>query len=787
MLEDSTTCSSEHGKIHCDQGWRTRERKGYSTMTNAKRTIHLQQDLGEQEGSTSETFLDALIIVDNKGSILSANAAAKASIRMTEQEQCSTLLWECAPRLVSLELYKAFVNVLRTRQSRHVDYRSPVTQNWLQAHLFPTLQGVALFFPEGREPAQERRSTHQREHGDGGLLSCITDGVAIITLEGRVLDINGSLFAHGGVRKEDLMGKSFPDLPLWPSAPTRQELVRAAIARASQGKTEKFDASIGLHPEKVRDVAWTIAPSWNAHQQVEYLICTGFDITGHKLMTEELRALTDTIPQFVWIRRSDGSIEYSNQRWHDYIHQFPVDQSAAEDLWSAAAHPCASYDEYVWRQLVHPEDRERALAAQQHALATGEPYAFEYRLKDGHTGDYRWFLSRGVPSRDQTGQIVKWFGTCTDIDEQKRTEEALCQSQKRVSQLMNSSIIGIFFAEGDTILEANATFLRMTGYSQEDLCPQRVNLANMALPAFTSLAQQVHQELVVQQYTTPFETELVCKDGSHLPVLMGGITVHDHGLQGIGFVLDNSARKELEQRKDHFLGMVSHELKTPITSLKLQTQLLRKRLGKNGIHNADTVLFRMESQLNAVTRLVEELLDLSKIQAGRLECTRETVNLDNVLQEVVETVQQMQTTHTIVVHRAASTPLLHGDKDRLGQVFLNLISNAIKYSPQAYTIEVDIKTSKDAVTLSVHDQGIGIPREQREKIFERFYRAVAPNQRTFPGLGMGLYIVAEIVKHHGGTITVESEMGKGSTFQVTLPRKKNMRNAHGYFPTTGME
>jgi PAS domain S-box-containing protein len=336
---------------------------------------------------------------------------------------------------------------------------------------------------------------------------------------------------------------------------------------------------------------------------------------------------------------------------------------------------------------------------------------------------------------------------------------------------MNSSIIGIFLAEGEEIVEANNTFLHMTGYCQEDLRHQRVSLENLSLPVSPSLAQQAHQELIVQQYTTPFETELVCKDGGRLPVLLGGITLKNHVLQGIGFVLDNSARKELEQRKDHFLGMASHELKTPITSLKLQTQLLRKQLAKQDMHNADRALSRMESQLNAVTRLVGELLDLSKIQAGKLEYAQETVNLGDVLQEVVEIVQQTQTTHTLVVHRAGPPPFLVGDKDRLGQVLLNLISNAIKYSPGADRVEVDIEASEESVTLSVSDQGIGIPREQREKIFERFYRAVAPHQRAFPGLGMGLYIVSEIVKHHRGTITVESERGKGSTFHVTFPRK----------------
>jgi signal transduction histidine kinase len=104
------------------------------------------------------------------------------------------------------------------------------------------------------------------------------------------------------------------------------------------------------------------------------------------------------------------------------------------------------------------------------------------------------------------------------------------------------------------------------------------------------------------------------------------------------------------------------------------------------------------------------------------------------------------------------------------QVFTNLVSNAIKYSPDAEKVEIDLRTSEDAVTISVRDHGLGIPREQRDKIFDRFYRASGPKQRAIPGLGMGLYIVAEIVKGHGGTITVDSTEGRGSTFTVTFPR-----------------
>jgi signal transduction histidine kinase len=237
-------------------------------------------------------------------------------------------------------------------------------------------------------------------------------------------------------------------------------------------------------------------------------------------------------------------------------------------------------------------------------------------------------------------------------------------------------------------------------------------------------------------------------------------------------VLDNSARKELEQRKDAFISMASHELRNPLTILKLQTTLLHRQLAKQGLQAAAPALASIETQLNTINRLVAELLDVSKIQAGRLEYLQERVDLDALLREMADTMQQTHPSHTILVRGAVQTSLI-GDRDRLAQVFTNLLSNAIKYSPDAQTVEMDLSASPETVTIRVRDHGLGIPREQRDKIFERFYRASDPKQRAIPGLGMGLYIVAEIVKRHEGTISVDSAVGKGSTFTVTLPLKRD--------------
>ena len=252
-------------------------------------------------------------------------------------------------------------------------------------------------------------------------------------------------------------------------------------------------------------------------------------------------------------------------------------------------------------------------------------------------------------------------------------------------------------------------------------------------------------------------------------------------------VLDTCVHTEPGQCVDDFLGMAGHELRTPLTVLKLQTQYLNRRLARQDLQDCLAILEQMEVQILKLERLNGDLLNFSKMQAGWLEYVEERVDLNQVLQESIEVMQQMYPTHTIVVHGAATTYLV-GDKDRLGQVFSNLLSNAIKYSPFADMVDVEIHSSTEAITISVRDYGIGIPQEEQNHIFERFYRAGDPSTQAVHGLGIGLYLVEKIIKHHGGTITVESAVGKGSTFHVVLPlsRQESLGNV-SMRPTQGHE
>ena len=165
---------------------------------------------------------------------------------------------------------------------------------------------------------------------------------------------------------------------------------------------------------------------------------------------------------------------------------------------------------------------------------------------------------------------------------------------------------------------------------------------------------------------------------------------------------------------------------------------------------------------------MSELLDLSRIDSGKLELKMQNFDLVDLVKETVDDVQQT-TQHQILVNDKADCKFF-GDKDRIGQVLLNLLTNAIKYSPKTNSIEVNIyKPSQNIISISVKDHGIGIDKKDHEKIFERFYRVEGKTEQTYPGFGIGLFIASEIINRHNGTISVESEKSKGSTFTFTLP------------------
>lgn len=249
------------------------------------------------------------------------------------------------------------------------------------------------------------------------------------------------------------------------------------------------------------------------------------------------------------------------------------------------------------------------------------------------------------------------------------------------------------------------------------------------------------------------------------------------GMRGVA--MDISERMEIEKRKDEFISMASHELKTPVTSLKVYTQLLERQFEREGKKDSVVSVSKMNAQIGKLTNLINDLLNLSKIQAGKLEFRKSEFDLNTLVEEVVTTLQATDDTHQIIV-RGKLAELVYGDRDRISQVLINLLTNAMKYSQGADTVILTVSSQKQHVVVSVQDFGIGIEKKHQEKIFDRFYQVTDPTEKTFPGLGIGLYISNQIIQRHGGTIHVDSAKGKGSTFTFTLPlsHKNNVAKPH---------
>ncbi|MBE9583264.1 response regulator [Mucilaginibacter sp. JRF] len=236
----------------------------------------------------------------------------------------------------------------------------------------------------------------------------------------------------------------------------------------------------------------------------------------------------------------------------------------------------------------------------------------------------------------------------------------------------------------------------------------------------------------------------------------------------IGTILDITESKEDSQRKDDFIGMVSHELKTPLTSLKGYTQLLQVNARRNDDNFAKEKLDKVNAQIGKMTNLITGFLHVSRFEAGKIHLNKTNFDLSALVEETVEEIRSSFTSHQIILS-GINTITVNADRDKISSVIFNLISNAIKYSPNGNDVNIDINNNGKEAIIGVRDNGMGIKPEDQQKLFDRYYRVENSQMRNIGGFGIGLYLSAEIIKRHNGSIWVESEFGKGAEFLFTLP------------------
>jgi PAS domain S-box-containing protein len=237
---------------------------------------------------------------------------------------------------------------------------------------------------------------------------------------------------------------------------------------------------------------------------------------------------------------------------------------------------------------------------------------------------------------------------------------------------------------------------------------------------------------------------------------------------------DITERREIERRKDDFLSIASHELKTPLTTIKGYMQMMTRTIPENSSDKFRNIVSKTELYVERLNNLITELLDVTKIQSGNIELHKELFDFDKMVVETIEGMRMANENYEIKLE-GFTNAMFNGDESHIVQVLNNLLSNAIKYSPNANHVLVYLSTVSNYIKVSVIDYGMGISDDDQKKIFERFYR-VGDIQQKFPGMGIGLYICDQIIKNHGGTLWVESEKNRGSNFSFTLPINERETN-----------
>jgi PAS domain S-box-containing protein len=366
-----------------------------------------------------------------------------------------------------------------------------------------------------------------------------------------------------------------------------------------------------------------------------------------------------------------------------------------------------------------------------------------------------------------------------------RTREALDASETRFLRLRESGLIGVcYFREDGAITDANEAFLKMIGQDAGRLAAGEVNWREMTPPEWDAADAHALEELRSSGVTGVYEKEFVCADGHRVSVLVGSAAFGDH--EGVAFAVDITARRRVEEERarlirelrvalrarDEFLSIAAHELKTPLTPLRVQTEGLLRALKKpEGVPAEKLVdrLQRIDRSARRLERLIENLLDFSRVAAGRLELRQEETDLARLTAEVVERLREAADRAGSSVALSTNGPVRGlWDVLRMEQVIENILGNAIKYG-SGQPIEIEVAADGESALFRVTDHGIGIPKESQGRIFERFER-VAPVEH-FGGFGLGLWIVRQIVEAHGGTIAVESDGGgQGAVFTVRLPQ-----------------
>lgn len=642
------------------------------------------------------------------------------------------------------------------------------------------MSGVSLDITERKRSEENLKASEARFRA---IVEMSPECVKLVAADGTVLQMNpAGLKMIEAESDAAIVGHSVYGV----IAPEFLSLYREFNERVCRGEAGTIEYDIvGLRGTR-RHMETSAVPLKEPHGRVMQMAVSR-DITARKRAVDALkqseaqfRQLAETLPNMAWMANPDGNIFWYNSRWYDYTGTSPEDVAG-----------------WGWQDLHDPEMLPEVIERWRISLETGRPFemVFPLRAKDGA---YHPFLTLAHPFRGSDNEILYWFGTNTDISAQKETEESLARQANverhradLLSQLAGASrtvnavlsvdsIITVLANEARRILGAHLAVITTNGRGDATRAQTAISMSDK----YRDLPDIDREKRI--NLLTEADRGISVPLISHLGTQFGTIHVEDkiegefavedqialRQLANIATVGIENARlyeslREQDKRKDEFLATLAHELRNPLAPLRNALSILRLDPSARG----GSLVDMMERQLSHMVRLIDDLLDISRISRNKMELRLARIQLTDVINSAIETSRPLieEAGHQLTISLPSEAIVVNGDLTRLAQVFSNLLSNSAKYT-QAGQICLKAVRRDDEVMVSITDNGIGIPPDAIGHVFDMFWQVDRSIERQTGGLGIGLALVKGIVEMHQGSISAQSAgHGQGSTFTVRLP------------------
>src|SRR6266576_125718 len=489
------------------------------------------------------------------------------------------------------------------------------------------------------------------------------------------------------------------------------------------------------------------------------LIGAGVGVLGTRLRASEVknRRLVEGLPLAVYVESEEQGLTYVGPQVESMI-GYPRAAWLAQDN--------------LWRRILHDDDREQVLAAYSAAVAARAPFSCEYRLMGP---DRRTTWVRDSSTLVDDGEHSHRQGFIVDITQLKQAEKQLERNAILLRRLIDATVDGICLTDqAGEILIANRPMRRLVdglGLAEEGPIHERLLGIAERTTEPERYARRM-QELAADPFTPSFDEFELARDGRDLqgftaPVIDG----NEKYLGRVWTLRDVTEQRQLDRLRDALIATVSHELRTPLTSIIGYLELLGTGPDQLSAEDAGYIEVVSRSAVR-LQHMVEDLLFLAQLDAGSFSLELCDADLVELAGEAIEAARPAAEAKNLIVTLEHDQPaVVSVDANRIGQALDNLISNAIKFTPEGGKVHLLIENRGTAYTLHVTDTGYGIPASEQERLFERFFRSTTASANPVPGTGWGLTIAKANIESHGGSIGFDSTEGKGTTFSVSLPKR----------------